>query len=172
MKMWADLRVKTKLLVLVGICCSALILVGFLGLSSLKNMSSGFNETNSGMKQVSILQEMKNDFLVIRLDLVYMLALTDAAKIAEKSGDMTKRAGKIMDSLVSLEKQGQQESDKELLKVFRNGLEAYLAQGNKLAEMAREAAVSGNTAAHRRGGSAADADIRTEAALRQRLDQP
>jgi methyl-accepting chemotaxis protein len=96
------------------------------------------------MAHIASAQEMKNDFLFMRLDLLYMLALSDVAKITEKGDDMAKRVQNIREKLAFFEKENLHEQELAYIKTFREGFEAYLVQGTKLMDMAKAAAASGN----------------------------
>ncbi|KAF0216921.1 MAG: methyl-accepting chemotaxis [Geobacteraceae bacterium] len=144
---WSDLKVKTKLLVLIMGGCLVLAAVGAMGLADMKKVSAGLGKANSSMEHIASLQGIKNDFLFIRLDLVYMMALTDAAKIKEKADDLAKRVQNVKNAMAGYENENPDAGKQEHLKSFREGFEAYLAQGNRLAEMAKSAALSGNAQA-------------------------
>ncbi len=144
MRFWADLRVKTKLMALVAGGCRVLGIVGGVGLINMKGIGDGIGETESRMETVAALQEMKNDFLGMRLSLVYMLVLTDAGKIEKKNGEFLRNADRIKEILAGVEKKELDGKERELLRTFREGFDAYMVQGVKLAEMAKAAAGSGN----------------------------
>ena len=86
MKNWSDLKVRTKLMILVSTVCLALAVVGALGLTGMRNGNISLNETNRSVEHVALLGAMKSDFLTMRLDLVYMMALKDEAKLKQDNG--------------------------------------------------------------------------------------
>ena len=147
MKVWNDLRVRNKLLIMAGCFCLAILAVGAMGLSGMRKTSISVSEANVSMKDVAILSELKNNFLQMRISLVYMLALTDGAKIAAKGQDFEKFAGLVRDQLSAYQKQSLDETEKARIAEFKAGYEEYLVEGKKLAEMATAAAAAGDAAA-------------------------
>ncbi|AJE03985.1 methyl-accepting chemotaxis protein [Geobacter pickeringii] len=144
---WSNLRVRSKLLIMAGGFCLALLLVGAMGLHGMRSTSSGISESNTSMKDVSVLSELKNNFLQMRLSLVYMLALTDPAKQAAKAQEFQKRSEMVKSDLDTYLKSKHDELEKEKIAAFKAGFEEYVPQGKKLAELATAAAVSGSAAA-------------------------
>ncbi|MRR37901.1 methyl-accepting chemotaxis protein, partial [bacterium] len=147
MKMWNDLKVRAKLMVMVCGVCVALLAVGGVGLGNMRGLAGHMGELNTGIGHVAQVTEMKSTFLQMRLSLVYMLALTDAAKITQKGEEFEKCASLIKESINEILKSDVTEAEKAQIAEFRSGFEAYMAGGTKLAEMARSAAASGNPAA-------------------------
>jgi methyl-accepting chemotaxis protein len=146
MNIWSDLKVKTKIMTLVIACCVGLVVIGIFGIMNMSRMSNDEAELNNGTQHVALLQDMKNHFLAMRLDLVYMLALKDAAKIAEKEKDFSSQADSLRTKLGTYEKSNIDAKKKEEIKSFREGFEAYAVEGAKLADMAKAAQASGNAA--------------------------
>lgn len=144
--MFSNVRIGTRLMVLIALFSVALVAVGGAGLVSLKRANHDLEVANEGQGHIAMLSEMDKNFLQIRLDLVYMLALSDTAKLREKVDDMTKRAESIRGIVAKLSKAGLDKKETELLERFRDGFEAYYVNGLKLAEMAQQAAVTGNVA--------------------------
>ncbi|GAB7027726.1 hypothetical protein JCM15764A_29740 [Geotalea toluenoxydans] len=140
MNLWSDLKVKTKILALVLMALLILLLVGGMGLGNMKSLAGNEGDMALAVKHVDMLGDMKNDFLAVRLNLVYMLALNDKAKIAEKADDIAKRSQKIKSEISAFAKSGIEPEEQKLIDSFKEGFEAYLVQGNKLAEMARNGA--------------------------------
>ncbi|ACM20286.1 methyl-accepting chemotaxis sensory transducer, class 40H [Geotalea daltonii FRC-32] len=140
MSLWSDLKVKTKILSLVLMALLILLLVGGMGLGNMKSLAGNEGDMALAVKHVDMLGDMKNDFLAVRLNLVYMLALNDKAKIAEKADDIAKRSQKIKADISQFAKSGIEPEEQKLIDSFKEGFEAYLVQGNKLAEMARNGA--------------------------------
>lgn len=148
MKFWADMKVKAKLMVLVAIGCLGVIVVAVLGLVNMKGEDRALGNANENIQQVDILSQVKNDFLSMRLDLVYMLALTDATKVGEKGEDFEKKAAAVKDGVAAFEKYDLEPLEKEQIKVVREGFEAYYPQGRKFMGMAKAAVASGSPQAH------------------------
>ncbi|MDR3581176.1 MAG: methyl-accepting chemotaxis protein [Oryzomonas sp.] len=140
---WSDLKVKTKLAVLVAMMCLVLAVVVGLGFYGISDTTGGIGETNESLKQVAVADSLVKDFLTIRLDLVYMMLLTDTGRVEEKRTDMLKQIGAVREGIKKIETTPLQDKDKELLKQFSDGFEAYLHQGEKLAKLALESAVNG-----------------------------
>ena len=147
MAFWGDLKVKVKIMILVAACCIGLVVIGVSGLVNMHKMSVDEGALKTGMEHVALLQDLKNNFLAMRLDLVYMLALKDPAKIEEKAKDFSAQSESIKAKLPKFEKEDLNKDEKEQVKIFREGFEAYVTQGTKLGEMAKSANASGNAAA-------------------------
>ncbi|ABB30954.1 methyl-accepting chemotaxis sensory transducer [Geobacter metallireducens RCH3] len=146
MSFWNNLKVKAKLLIMVCGVCLSLIVVGGFGLVNMRGLSKHMGNISSGIEHIAQVSEMKSDFLQMRLALVYMLALTDADKIEQKEGEFKKSAASIKESLDQFLKSGITDAEKAQIAEFKNGYDAYVAGGAKLAEMARSAAASGDAA--------------------------
>lgn len=136
---WKDLKVKTKLGVVIGISSLAIFVVGFLGIFGMRDTMTGVIETSDSLEQVSLASRLKHDFLYIRLDLVYMMLLNDKVKDDEKYADMQTRAKEVREGIKKFESYGNHDQkEKELFKIFADGFETYMVQGEKLATMARD----------------------------------
>ncbi len=146
MEVWSNLRVRSKLLVMAVGFCLALLVVGAMGLHGMRSTSAGISTSNGSMKHVALLSELKNNFLQMRLSLVYMLALADQAKVAAKGQEFQTHADAVKSGLDAYLKDDLDATEKEQIAVFKAGFEDYLVQGKKLAEMATSAAASGNAA--------------------------
>ncbi|QVW36003.1 methyl-accepting chemotaxis protein [Geobacter sulfurreducens] len=146
MAAWQSLKVKYKIFSLILVCCIGLIAVGLLGVGGMRSMGKSLGGLNEEQKSVATLSAMKNDFLEMRLAIVYMLALTDSAKLAEKERDFGAAAARIKERLASLEHHNFAAEEKKKITEFRDGYEAYLAEGTKSAAMAKAAAETGNAA--------------------------
>ncbi|SNB46042.1 methyl-accepting chemotaxis protein [Geobacter sp. DSM 9736] len=146
MNFWSDLKVKSKIVTLILCCCVGMLTIAGFGLFKMSKMRSDLREMKDGLGHVALLQDLKNNFLAIRLDLVYFLSLKDQQKIDEKSADMASRAKFIKEKLQEFEKWDLDDSEKQLALQFREGFERYLAEGTKLAEMSRSANAAGDQA--------------------------
>jgi len=147
MRVWTDMKVKAKIMTLVLASCVGLVVVGSFGMVNMSRMKGDEAELKEGMQQVVLLQDMKNGFLAMRLDVVYMLALKDTAKLDEKGKDFAAQVEGVRTRLAAFEKSAIDEKEKEGIKTFRQGFEAYAVEGGKLADMAKAAQSSGNAAA-------------------------
>ena len=67
MKTWNDLKVRTKLMVLVSTACLALAVVGAMGLKGMRDSNQSLDESNQSLQLVAHLGTMKSDFLAMRL---------------------------------------------------------------------------------------------------------
>jgi len=136
------IKIRTRLIILISLFSFALIIIGSTGLLNLRHMSTSLGEANTALKHVAHLSDLDRQFLNIRLDLVYMLALSDVTKLKEKAVDMNTRAQKIREILVLFDKELLSSREKELISQFRQGFEGYYSQGVRLSDMAMKAAAS------------------------------
>ncbi|BDV42058.1 methyl-accepting chemotaxis protein [Geotalea uraniireducens] len=162
MKFWNDLRVRTKIFVLVAGGCLGLVVTGTLGLYNMDIMKNRLEGAEKDMQEVATLAELKNNFLQMRLDLVYMLSLTDSARIADKKQDFEQRAATVKEQLAKFRSGDLSDKEKTLTKDFDDGFSAYLREGSKLGEMAKNAAASGDAQAR---AAATDFAVSTVAPL-------
>uniref|UniRef100_C6DZ66 Methyl-accepting chemotaxis sensory transducer n=1 Tax=Geobacter sp. (strain M21) TaxID=443144 RepID=C6DZ66_GEOSM len=146
MNFWMNLKVKTKCLCLVAIAVVTLTVIAATSLQKMSVMAEDEKALSESVSHVSILNNMKNDFLAIRLDLVYMLSLEDTAKLKEKVDDLNLRKKAIDAGLAKFLKYELDPNEKEQIGRFKEGYEAYLVQGAKLQELAL--ATAGNPQAH------------------------
>ena len=135
MKTWGDLKVRTKLLILVLGSCLALVMVGSMGLSGMRGGNRNLLESNRSVEHVAVLGTMKSDFLAMRLDLVYMMSLKDQAKLQEKWGDFAAKAKAVREAMKKFEASGPTRQELEGIAAFRDGFENYVVNGTKLGEM-------------------------------------
>ena len=140
MGLWMNLKVKTKLMVMVAVAVLVLAGVVWLGLSNMRTMAGHEEGMSLSVKHVGMLNGLKNDLLNIRINLVYMLVLDDPAKLAVKADEVAKYKQKISEVMAAFLKDNPDQQEKDLLGTFRQGYEEYLAQGNKLAQMAADSA--------------------------------
>ena len=144
---WSDMKMRTKLLTLVAVGIVGLIIVGAMGMLNQKRAQAELEQLNTSIQHVSEFSEMKSRFLTARLDLVYMMALKDEDKLKEKFVDYNKQIDAIRASLKKTETAELDAKEQELVAVFRDGVEKYAVEGNKLAELLMAAHKSGDTAA-------------------------
>ncbi|HEY4744426.1 MAG TPA: methyl-accepting chemotaxis protein [Desulfuromonadaceae bacterium] len=135
MKTWSDLKVRTKLFVLVLASCLALVAVGGMGLGGMRSSNHALEESNQSIGHVAMLGGMKSDFLVMRLDLVYMMALKDQTKLKEKWEDFAVKTAAVRDAMKKFEASGLDKQELAALAAFRDGFENYVVNGTKLGEM-------------------------------------
>ena len=135
MKNWADLKLRTKQMVLIGVCCLVMLLIGGMGMLGMKVLQSHLGESNDRLHEVALLGQMKSDFLVMRLDLVYMLSSKDPATLKAKLDDFAKQSAQVREAVKQIEASGATDAnEKELLGIFKTGFEAYVAKGMPLGE--------------------------------------
>lgn len=143
MQFLLNLKVKFKVLLLVILGCFGLAVVAGMGFYVLAQAHESVGELKGGMEHVTLLESMKSDFLAMRLDLVYLLSLTDKATIDEKVADYRKRIESIKAGIDKNRKMTLSAEDKQLLDAFVSGFEAYLEKGAQLGDMAQKAAAEG-----------------------------
>lgn len=134
-KLWSDLKVSTKLMVLVIMTCIALIAVGIMGLNGMHEGNRKLNEAKMNIDHVVQLGEMKNLFLTMRLDLVYMMSLKDEAKLKAKWEDFAAKSVMVRGELKKFVANGVNELEETPIRFFREGFENYVLNGAKLGEM-------------------------------------
>ncbi|HBA72129.1 MAG: chemotaxis protein [Geobacteraceae bacterium GWC2_55_20] len=131
----SDLKMRTKLLLLASIGILGLVVIGTLSTLDLKQANRDLAQINSSIQTVTNFGEMKSRLLMARLNLVYMMALTDMTRISEKFDDYNKQISEIRNLIKQVEQQELDQEEKDLLATFKAGVEAYAVQGSKLAEM-------------------------------------
>jgi len=145
MRFWADMKVKNKILTLVVTGCIALIIVGLAGLVNMQKMNKAEDELMQGLEDVALLQDLKNHFLSMRLDLVYMMVLKDPAKLDEKEKDFVSQIENVRKKLETYRKNDLSEKEVEQISAFTQGFESYVTEGTKLGQMAKQANSGGST---------------------------
>jgi methyl-accepting chemotaxis protein len=144
---WADLKMKTKLMVLSTIGIVGLLLVGVMGTFDLQHANNNLGLLNSRIQAVARFSDMKNRLLMARLDVVYMMSLQDMAKLNEKNDDYHKQFTTIRSLIIEAEQAEHKQEAKDLVATFKDGVEAYASQGDKLAAMLLDARKTQNEAA-------------------------
>ncbi|QEM69077.1 methyl-accepting chemotaxis protein [Geobacter sp. FeAm09] len=134
MSFWADLKVRTKQLVLIGICCLAMLVVGGVGMLDMKKLNTHLGASNENLRQVAILGEMKNSFLTMRLMLLANGLTKEPAKIRERLVDFGKTTASIREKIKALEATSLTPEGKEKLDTFKKGFELYASTGQKSGE--------------------------------------
>lgn len=137
MKIWMDLKVRTKCLYLVAIAVVTLIAIAVTGLYKMSNMAENEKNLTVAVEHVGMANDMKADFLNLRLNLVYMMVLHDPDQIQEKINDISARKKNIESILAKFQTYDLNPKELALIGTFKSGYEAYLAQGAKLQEMAK-----------------------------------
>lgn len=132
---WADFKMRTKFLTLASIGVAGLIATGVMSTINLNHANQDLRQLNNGIHHVTRFSEMKNKLLTARLDLVYMMALSDMSKINEKLVDYNKQMSAIRSLLKDTGQDDLNSTEKEHITAFAEGSEAYAVQGAKLAEM-------------------------------------
>lgn len=146
MKIWNDLSVRTKLTIMVAIACLALVAIGLMGIDDLHTGNENLKKTNQSMNHVAYLGAMKSDFLAMRLDLVYMMALKEQAQLNEKWSDFSNKTIEVRESLRKLESRSLDKDEVLQITQFKEGFEQYVVKGLKLGDMLLDAHASGNAA--------------------------
>lgn len=162
MKNWADLKLRTKQLVLISACCVAMLVIGGMGVLGMKTLQTHLGESNESLRHVALLGQMKSDFLVMRLDLAYTLFSKDPATLKVKMDDFTKKSALVREAIKVFESSDLDASEKESLNIFKTGLEEYVAKGTPLAESVITARESNN---EETAGAASDAIVKQVAPL-------
>jgi len=147
MKALNDLKVRTKLRILVFVACVALMVVGVMGLMGMRATHGSLGESNQNMEQVARLGEMKSGFLTMRLDLVYMMALNDQAKLQEKWDDFTRKSAEVRDHLKWFETAPTDSDEREAITAFKDGFNRYVEKGTTLGKMLLSAHAAADDAA-------------------------
>ncbi|MBJ6725800.1 methyl-accepting chemotaxis protein [Geomesophilobacter sediminis] len=142
---WADLKVRSKIMVLIVCGCIGMAVVAGMGLYGMRHSHESLGDLKENMHHISMLEEMKADFLAMRLDLVYLLSLTDKDKIAERIADYKKKTESIQAGIEKNRALKFNAKEKELADSFASGFQAYLEKGQKLSDMAVQAAEQGRT---------------------------
>ena len=137
MNFWMNLKVKTKSLILVAAAVATMVVIAGSCLSKMHSMAKNEEDMSIAVKHVGMLNDLKNNLTSIRLDLVYMMVLDDPARMAEKSDDVIKRKQSIQEGMAAFLKYDLDPKEKELIALFREGYEAYIAQAVKLEQMTK-----------------------------------
>ena len=132
MRFWKDLKVKSKIMVLVFCGCAGLMVVGGTGVCKMYAMNRDGSQLMQGMQQIAQLQELKNSLLSMRLDLAYQLSVKDRSRQEEKAHDFAEHARFARQKLDLLAQSGLRREEKEQLALLRQEFDAYQAQGEKL----------------------------------------
>ncbi|HEY3309932.1 MAG TPA: HAMP domain-containing methyl-accepting chemotaxis protein [Desulfuromonadaceae bacterium] len=132
---WSDLKMRTKLMVLSGISTVGLVIVGSMGLIDMKHLNGDLNNLNGSVNDVARFSNVKNEFLMARLDLLYMMVLKDTGKLSQKWNEYGKSVATIRSEIKELQQKGLNESDAKRLAQFNDGFEVYASNGLKLGEM-------------------------------------
>jgi len=138
-----NLKVKFKVLLLVVVGCVGLAVMAGMGLFIQGQGNDSLAEANEMMEHVALLESMRSDFLTMRLDLVYLLSLSDKAAIDDKVADYQKRVDAIKSAVEKHRAMQLDATEQELLNTFIAGFESYLAKGATLSAMAQQAAADG-----------------------------
>ncbi|GFO58131.1 methyl-accepting chemotaxis protein [Geomonas silvestris] len=144
---FADLKMSLKLVLLCSVGILGMLIIGITSTNNLTRTTHHLQELNDGIHQVVDFAELKNRLLTTRLDVVYMMSLEDEAKLSEKHQDMKLQLARITDLVGKLEGGKLSDQEKRLLSDYKNGAEAYAAQGGKLAELLLSAHRGGDSAA-------------------------
>ena len=132
---WADFKMQSKLLVLSLVGITGVIFVGAMSTIDMKQASNALKDLNQNINEVTKFAEMKTRFLTARLDVVYMMSLEDEAKLVVKNDDFNSQIKAIRSLVKDGDTPNLTSEVREWLGIFKEGSEAYAAQGSKLAAM-------------------------------------
>jgi len=135
MQFWMNLKVKTKAMIMVAVAVATLVAVVSTGLAKMRGMAANEEGMSTAVKHVALLNDLKYNLTMIRLDLVYLMTLEDPARVTEKTDDIRNRRQTIQEGTTAFMKEDLDAKEKELIEAFRQGVDAYLAQGSKMEEM-------------------------------------
>lgn len=146
-KFYKDLPVKIKLMLFV--CCFSgwLVVIGALGVWSARSISDGLGKSVDTVKQVTLCNGLKNDFLYLRLDIVYSLVHSDPKRFERAIRDAEQRIKTISGGIDALSARKLDKDEKALLQQFSAGFNAYREQALKLIDKSRAAFASGDAKA-------------------------
>ncbi len=146
-KSYRDLPVKIKLMLFVGCFSCWLAVIGALGVWSARSISAGLGKTADTVRQVTLCSGLKNDFLYLRLNLVYSLLHTDPKRFEDAIRDAELRIRTISGGIEALSQRPLDKEEKALLRQFSEGFNAYRDQARKLIAMSQGAFASGDARA-------------------------
>lgn len=132
---WNDLKVQTKLMVLVSIVALALAIVGAMGLKGMYNGNRSLEATSITTEHVALLGAMKSGFLAMRLDLVYMMAIKDEARLKEKMVDYDTQTAAVRDALGKVMASRMDQHERDNIAIFKENFDKYVSAGTKLGEL-------------------------------------
>ncbi|ABQ24591.1 methyl-accepting chemotaxis sensory transducer [Geotalea uraniireducens Rf4] len=146
-KFYKDLPVKIKLMLFV--CCFSgwLVVIGALGVWSARSISAGLGKSVNTVRQVTLCNGLKNDFLYLRLDLVYSLIHSAPTRFESAIRDAEQRIKTISGGIDALSARKLDKDEKALLQQFSAGFNAYREQALKLIDKSRAAFTSGDAKA-------------------------
>lgn len=143
-----DILVKTKMKLLVAFCCIGLCIIGVLGYFNMGMLNNAVGEANTSVIHVAMLSDIEKQFLLIRIDYLYMMSLSDLPGISAKAEDIVKRRDRIHKIVQDFEKYDLDPEEKKLIKDFKEGFAEYVTNGTKLYELLKSAASSGQRQDH------------------------
>ncbi|MBI5656152.1 MAG: methyl-accepting chemotaxis protein [Geobacter sp.] len=137
------MKIRNKLLVLIVMSSLTLIATGILGIVNMGRINSGLGEANANMQKVSLMDEMKSDFLGMRLDIVYLMALRDRNLVAERIGKFDEKVASVQEKLKKIEQVEHTAEEKAWIKEFQDGFAAYAANSATMKTLAQQASLTG-----------------------------
>lgn len=136
---YLGLSVKTKLALLVGCFSLWLVVIGFIGLMSNKIVSEGIGEVHDILRQVIRADAIKNDMLILRLDLVHGLTFTDSDKFESAMRDAHRRIESIEGVIGIFSSMPLDQNEKAILEELKSSFSEFKVAALKLEEMERVA---------------------------------
>jgi len=143
MHIWRNMKIRNKLLVLIVMSSVTLIAIGVIGIVNMGRINSGLGEANANMQQVSLFDEMKSEFLGMRLDIVYLMALRDRNLVAERIGRFDEKVASVQEKLQKIEQVEHTPEEKAWIKEFHDGFAAYAANSATMKTLAQQASLTG-----------------------------
>jgi len=143
MYFWKNMKIRNKLLVLIVMSSVTLIAIGVIGIVNMGRINSGLGEANSLMRQVSLLDEMKNEFMGMRLDMVYLMAVRDRQLVNDRIAGFDKKVASVHEKLQKIEAIEHADEEKALIKEFEAGFAAYVANSASMKTLAQQASLTG-----------------------------
>ncbi len=143
-KLYANLRLKTKLSLYVLWFSIWLIIVGSFGIYSAYKTSIGIGNAYRNIKQTILLTAVKSDSLYLRADLAYLLVQVDRDKFNSTVRDTLQRVKTIENELVALNKQDFSVEERKSLHDIEESFSAYNKQAIRVVEQAKRGIATDN----------------------------
>jgi methyl-accepting chemotaxis protein len=138
MNVLLNMKIRSKLMVIIIGCGFALICLGLVGLSGIRTMSKGFTKEFATVQEINNVHELRSTFLGLRIDVLYQLVVEDGASFDAKVEGYRKKAATIKEITSRMSKEDMSPVERDLLSSFSKSFESYLTQAEKLIPMARE----------------------------------
>ncbi len=143
-KIYADLRLKTKLSLYVFWFSLWLIIVGSFGIYSAYKTSIGIDNAYRSMRQAILLTAVKSDSLYLRADLAYLLAQKDRDRFDRTVLDAMQRIKTVENELAALNSQDFPAEERNSLRDIEESFSAYNRQASQAVKQAKRAIAADN----------------------------